>query len=68
MQVAENANKFRWKRTMGPDEITEKLKNAVKDIRPDAKAHVPATWLLALSVVAIVAVAATAIVALALRG
>jgi len=53
---------------MGRDEITEKLKNAVRDIRPDAKAHVPATWLLALSVVAIVAVAATAIVALALRG
>jgi hypothetical protein len=53
---------------MGRDDITEKIREAVKDVRPDAKSYVPTRWLVGVCVLAIVGVAAVAIVAIVWRG
>ena len=68
MEVVKTPTNFFENRTMGADDIKDTIKRAVRDMRPAATPHVPAQWLLVVSVVAIVSVAATAIAALATRG
>lgn len=53
---------------MSRQQITDTIKEAVKDVRQDARAHGPGHLIvLLLAAVAITAIAATAIVAIVLR-
>lgn len=53
---------------MVPDDITEKIRDAVKDVRPDAKSYVPTKWLVGICALSIMAVVTIAIVAIVWQG